>query len=171
MAFYKEKRLRQAFNAVKEELDDHLDAINDNTEEILENRAMILELQERMCKLSDRLSELSLRLEEPVLEERFSCVELSLREQEVFLSLYTASAPASYAVVSRQLSLPVPLLQELVGSIIGKGVPVQRTRDECGDLCLSLDPEFVELQSKHNIIGINNNISAQLSREFQQSLL
>lgn len=159
--------MRQAFRAVREEFDDHLQAINDNTEEILENRAMILEIQERLCKLSDRISEIGLRLDDA---DRYAPIDLSLREQEMFIVLYTASQPVTYAEFAKRLTYPVSLIQELAFGLIQKGIPVVKQRSEMGELRLSLDIEFSERQTKHNIVRIDENLSRQLSRELQTSL-
>ncbi len=167
--FRKEKRLRQAFGAVKEELDEHLDAINSNTEETLENRAMLLELSERLCKVQDALAGFQMRLEDPAFG-RFSRISLSLREQEVFLLLYTAAGPIGYAELSRRLSLPSSHVQDLVFALIQKGVPVIKQRSPEGRFLLLLDIEFHELQARHNIVGIDDNLSKQLSRDMQLSL-
>ena len=165
VAFRKEKKLRSAFRKIRDEFEMHLDSINTNTEEIFENRAMVLELQDRMDKLADKVHESS------SFEEEYPQIELTLREQEVFLVLYTAAEAVSYPQLSRQLSLPVALVQELTFSMIQKGVPVIKRRNDSGGVLVSLDIEFAELQSRKNIVGIDQNLSAQLSRELQMSLL
>lgn len=170
MAFKREKKLRAAFAAIKNDLDNHLEDINENTQEIFENRHMIADLHERLCKLSDQLHEVRLRLDAS--DMRYpSCIELSLREQEVFLVLYTATDVVAYSEVSRQVSLPVSFLQEVTYSLIQKGIPVVKQRDEQGRVLLSLDLEFKEEQSKRNIVGIDPVLRNHPNKSLQLSLL
>jgi len=169
MAFIREKKLRDSFDAIKQDLDIHLDAINENTAEIYENRQMISDLHERICKLSDQLCELKVRLDES--EVRFPMnIELSGREQEVFISLYTQASPTQYSDLSRTVSLPIARVQEVVYSLIQKGIPVLKQRSESGNILLSLDIEFKEEQTRRNIVSINHNVMLNANKVLQLSL-
>lgn len=168
MAFIREKKLRAAFAAVQQDLDLHLDEINENTAEIHENRQMIADLHERICKLSDQVAELRLVLDG---SSRYpSRIELSLREQEVFMVLYTASEPVTYDVLSSRVCVPVSVLQDITYQLVQSGIPVIKQRDELGRIQLSLDLEFKEEQSKRNIVGIDVNLLKQSNKCFQLSL-
>ncbi len=170
MAFIREKKLRAAFAAVQQDLDIHLDAINENTAEIYENRQMISDLHERICKLSDQVSELRLLVEQS--PSRYpSRIELSLREQQVFMALYTAESGASYSDLSRSTCFPVSFLQDATYELVQKGIPIIKQRSEAGHIILSLDLEFKEEQSKRNIVGIDINLLQQANRGFQLSLI
>ena len=167
----KEKRLREAFNAVHLEFEEHLDSINTNTQEVLENRHMLLELQERITKLASEITDIKAQLgEESLSEPAYEKISLTLREQEVFLVLYTSERGVSYEKISEQLSLPVSLVQELVYDMIVKGVPIIKQRRE-SRICVSLDLEFREYQSRYNIVGIDESVSKQLSKDFQLTLV
>lgn len=167
----KDKRLREAFNAVHLEFEDHLDSINRNTGEILENRHMLLELQERITKLASDITDIKAQLQEPeAVQPMYEPIELSLREQEIFLTLYTADNPTSYDHLAKRLSLPVSLIQELAYEMVMKGVPIIKQRDEQG-VRLSIDIEFREQQSKHNLVGIDEAVSKQLTKDLQLKLV
>lgn len=163
----RKKEVKEQFAAVREELDGHLDAINENTHEILENRAMIMELQERMCKLSDKITGLVASLEES--EERME--PLTLREQEVFMCLYMSDVPASYGEIARRTSLPVSLVQEIVDSLTAREIPLIEQRNDRGHTFIAIEESFRERQAKQNVLGIDESLSKQLSKEFQLSLL
>ncbi|MEM4756338.1 MAG: hypothetical protein QW594_04360, partial [Candidatus Woesearchaeota archaeon] len=96
------KKLKQAFSLIKEELQEHLDAINENTNEIQYVHEQVELVKEKIEKLTSRLDELELLLgmqdaaifqptkrmhaEHPNQYPQFS--ELSRQEKEVFLLLY-----------------------------------------------------------------------------------
>lgn len=166
-----DKRLRSAFNAVHREFEEHLESINGNTQEVLENRYMLEELQERLSKIASDVADIKQRLDEaPSNEPIYETIDLTLREQEVFLVLYTSEQGVNYNTISQRLSLPVSLVQELVYEMIVKGVPIIKQRTEHG-MRISLDLEFREQQSKHNLVGIDEGVSKQLTKDFQLTLV
>jgi hypothetical protein len=166
-----EDRIRQAFNTVHKEFDEHLETINANTEEICENRYMLNELSERISKLSDDISVIKEALQsQTIIDDPIPNIELSLREQEVFLVLYMHESGVSYSQVARHTSLPISVVQEILYDLIAKGVPVVKQRRE-SELTLLLDLEFRELQSKHNVVGIDEKLSKLLTKEMQLTLL
>ena len=170
--FRKDKQIRAAFRKVQHEFEEHLDSINANSSEIHENRAMIMELQERICKVSDQISEMQMMVEQMFPDEGFGELgPLTLREQEVFLLLYTAGDLVTHEQIARTSSLPVSLVKEIVSSCSAKGIPVRRHTNESGITYLSLDPAFRERQARENILGIDESLSQQLSKDFQLSLL
>lgn len=167
----KEKRLRDAFNQVHLEFEDHLDSINTNTNEIFENRTILLELSARIEELACELADVKRMLadDSTTLDAPYKPIELTLREQEVFLSLYTSSE-ITYEELAQQLTLPVSLVQDIVYDLIMKEVPVIKRR-QASRVYLSLDLEFREYQSRHNIVGIDEGISRQLSKDLQLTLV
>lgn len=167
----KDQRIRKAFNAVHQEFDEHLETINANTQEILENRYMLNELSDRITRLSDEISFIKDALtQEASINEPVETVDLSIREQEVFLVLYMNESGVSYTQLARHTSLPISAVQEIVYELIGKGIPVVKQRRGT-DLNITLDIEFREQQSKHNIVGIDDKLSKILTKEMQLTLL
>lgn len=166
-----DKRLRTAFNAVHREFEEHLESINGNTQEILENRYMLEELQERIMKVAADVADIKARLDEsPDDTPMYESIELSLREQEVFLVLYTQEHGASYTEIAERLTLPISLIQELIYDMIVKGVPIIKQRTERG-VNIRLDLEFREHQSKYNLVGIDEGVSKQLTKDLQLTLV
>lgn len=166
----KEKRLRDAFNAVHLEFEEHLDSINTNTQEILENRHMLLELEERITHIAANIAEIKSELQTVDTSPAYEKIDLTIREQEVFLLLYMHESGRSYERLSEELSLPISLVRDLIYDLISKGVPIikQRTNNQ---LVVSLDLEFREYQSRFNVVGIDQGVSKQLSKDFQRTLI
>ncbi|MFT4249873.1 MAG: hypothetical protein ACMXYD_00735 [Candidatus Woesearchaeota archaeon] len=162
-----ERRIRAAFNAVHKEFDEHLESINANTEEILEGRYMIEELFERVNKLSEDLLEVKELLGER--SEQYEPIHLSAQQQEIFLAVYMHERGVSYSQLARESRLPVSVVQETVFDLITKGIPILKQRRE-EDIILSLDIEFRERQSKHNLVQVDEAQSRFVRQESQTSL-
>ena len=172
MVFRKDQKIREAFDKVREEFDVHLDTINANTSEIHENRAMILAMQERLCKLADQITELRVMFEHSEPDAMYGAIRpLSIREQEVFLAIYTAGDLVSEERISRMLGLPVSHIREICESIREKEVPLRMHVNERDMIFYSLDPEFRETQARQNILGIDESLSVQWIKDYQSSLL
>lgn len=166
-----EKRIRQAFNRVHQEFDMHLETINSNTLEIQENRYMVEELSERMAKISDDIAEIKELLStQRETQPEVQHIELTVREQEVFLVLYMNESGASYTRLAKHTSLPISVVQDIVFDLISKGIPVVKQRREA-DIILSLDLEFRERQSRYNIVGIDEQVGKLLSKDMQLTLV
>jgi hypothetical protein len=166
-----EKRIRDAFNTVHKEFEEHLETINANTEEILENRYMINELSGRIAKVADDISEIKdILATESLSEPAYEHIELTLREQEVFLVLYMNESGVSYSQLTKYTSLPISVVQDLVFDLISKGIPVLKQRKE-SDIILSLDIEFRERQTQHNIVGIDEQVGKLMSKDLQLTLV
>lgn len=151
--------IKKGFKAVKAELDDHLDSINQNTSEIQASQGVLAEVEAKIDKLSERLDELELVLNPGKLTK--SDINLTPREQEVFMSLYLGKAqPPSQ--IAKLLGFTEDMVNMYLFNIISKGVPV---RKELVDdiLVFSLDSEFKDLQARRNVLEIDPHISRQVS--------
>ena len=89
-------------------------------------------------------------------------ITLTLREQEIFLVLYTSENPSNSRQISRKLGLPEESTKNYIDNIISKGVPVIK-RYVNGEILYVLDAEFKNLQAKENILSINEAIAKQFS--------
>lgn len=153
-----------AFSQIKDELTDHLDSINQNTTEF-ESVYKRLDAFEKMIeKLTERVDCLAGKDQSllPQIKQQES-ITLNLREQEFFLTLYTATETYTASEYARYLGLTEELVHALAHRLIGKGIPVLKETDEIGRVCYMLDNSFKELQAKQNIIPINTSILQQFN--------
>jgi chromosome segregation ATPase len=145
---------------VREELDDHREAINENTNEITLNHEFLNELSGRMDKLSERLDELTLLVKcgQQTKDQEWKITPLTSREKEVFHSLYVLGEDRNNAVtykeLSKQLKTSESSVAAFVASFVAKGIPVVK-KYSGGRAYVGLDPAFKLAQAKSNIVGIN----------------
>ena len=155
---YISKEIRNAFNKVKEEMNEHLDSINANSNEINANHDYILYLEEMVTKLKERLDEVELQLSDftgkKVMQAAdFKDIVLNAREKEIFLMLYSRTGDLiDYREISKCLGYTESMAQKLVSSMIGKGIPVIKKYFD-NNVYLVLDADFRNLQAKENIIN------------------
>ena len=80
-----EGTLKDAFNVVREELDDHREAINQSTNEIQTNYEYLCKLDSKIEKLGERIDELTMFIKQLKGQEqkKFIVSRLTRKEQEV----------------------------------------------------------------------------------------
>ncbi len=150
---------------IREQLEDHLISINQNTDEIHMNFEEINQLNQKVSKLSERIEELSMKLQMSALPrpaERFTVEPLTIREQEVFLVLYTEDDFISQAEIARRLCLPETLVRQFLTSLMERGVSITRKGHD-NDVLVKLDQGFKERQAKENIVGISEQLTLALA--------
>jgi len=153
--------IRGAFKHIKKEFDDHLNTINQNTAEIQTVYDHLSDLDRKVEKLTERVDELEMYVNPR--EEAVPSIDLTLREQEVFVTLYAASEKLSLPAVGRRLGFTKEMVNKYAYSMLGKGVPVIiDTQGEDEDVLLAIDPNFKTMQAKHSIINIDDNIRRQM---------
>ena len=150
--------LKVSFSKVKNELNEHLDAINQNTDEIQLIYGYLSELDTKLDKLSERMDELTL-IKSDSIEQKFD-IQLSAREEEIFLVLYTASKPTSINQIAKILGLTDELVNAQVYKLISKGIPLQKEIIEA-HTCFSLDKTFKDLQARKNLIKVDERVLEQ----------
>jgi hypothetical protein len=154
-----EKKIRQAFSKIKDEMSDHLDAINENTNELNSTNEYVAQVEEMVNKLSERLDDIELKLAEfsgrkTISEDDFKHIILTSKEQEVFYILYSRTGDLiDYREISKSLGLTEELARKHVSSIINKGIPIIKKYFE-NKTYLVLDSDFRNLQAKKNLIKI-----------------
>ncbi len=152
---------RGIIKEIKEELDDHLTTVNENTNEIQSNYEFLNELDQKIDKLSSRLDQIQLFLQENSNfqvdhEPIFEIQELTSREKEVFLVLYTLddqSKGTTYTEIARKLMLTETLVGNYILNMIGKGIPIIKTYID-GKAYLKIDSDFKRAQAKSNLLKI-----------------
>lgn len=152
--------LKLSFNKIKGELDVHLDSINQNTSEIQTIYDYLQDLDLKIEKLNERIDELNMYVGPKLTEEQLS-VDLTHREQEVFVILYAQEDKITAKDIARKLGFTDEMVNRYVYNLITKGIPVLKQYD--GDaVFLYLDLKFKNLQAKKNILKIDESISKQL---------
>lgn len=151
--------MRGAFKHIKKEFDDHLQAINQNTSEIQSLYDFLSEIDQKVDKLTERVDELQLYVNPR--EEDVPSIDLTLREQEVFVTLYAESGKLSSKEIGRRLGFTAEMVNKYVYSMVGKGVPLLR-KTEDDSMFVWLDNTFRTMQAKHSIIEVDDSIRRQL---------
>jgi hypothetical protein len=158
-----EDNLSKSFTNIKEAFDDHRESINQNTNEIQSNYEYLCKLEAKMDKLAERIDELTLLLTqgnhtvirsvEKEEEPQYIIPELSPREREVFLVLYTSEDSLTYQQIARKTALNASLIMNYLVTLISKGVPIIKKYMN-NEVYVLLDNDFKQLQAKKNILNI-----------------
>jgi hypothetical protein len=144
---------------IKDELNEHLDAVNKNSNEIQTNYELISDLDSKIEKLSEKIERIQMLLEDKHVEkEPETITTLTFREQELFLVLYTCGDKLTYKNIARKTGLTELLVQGYIINIIKKGVPIVK-RYVNNKIYLSLDREFRDLHTRKNIVKIDHPVS------------
>ncbi len=160
MASPSETKLKNAFNKIKAELSDHLQAINENTNELNANseilqkyEAMIMKIGERLDNIEFKMSEIS--GEKKISKEAFKEIILSPREKEIFMMQYESNGNLlDFRKLASHLGLTEVNVRKNIESLIGKGIPIVKKYFD-GKIYLVLDSDFRNLQAKENVLKIN----------------
>ena len=167
-SFYKRQKgidtgLRQAFSKIKNEFEEHLQAINENTNEIQSNHEYLCEIDAKIGKLAERVDKIQLFLQSNSSfivdgEKAFNVRPLTRTEQEIFMVLYALQDEkgiVSYLDIARKTGLAESLISDYISSLIQKGVPVLKKYINNRPY-LKLDQEFKTLQAKENLLMIDS---------------
>ena len=150
---------------VRQELDDHLEAINLNTSEQDIQNNFICEIDNRMTKMEERMDELHFLLKQMVTKAQLS-VELSKDEQRIFLVLYTHEKFMSIRRISDKAAMPAEMVEDTLTAMMDKGIPMEREILD-GVVYFRMSDTFKLRQAKENIIAIDTDVTSQ----FQNTLL
>ncbi len=156
-----QKEINSEINQTKEELEDHLEAINENTGEIQSNYNHLCEVEAKIDKLNQRIDETQLLLKnlskskEFVVDNPNFSHPLTVPEREIFLVLYTSeSNTLSYREIAERLSFTESIVKQLVSNLIERGIPIIKEYKH-GKAFIKLDKAFKELQTKENVLKID----------------
>ncbi len=155
------------FKNIKEQFQQHLDSINDNTNEIQANYEYLCQLDNKIEKLAQRLDQMQMMMKQltndpnfmPDIEENYSVQPLTLKERQVFLVMYAAdnNKPLSYGKIAGSINLTESLVKQYVTNLIEKGIPIIKEY-RLGRPYLKLDAKFKDLQTKQNILNIDEEL-------------
>lgn len=155
--------LKDAFQVVRDELDEHRESINQNTNEIQSSYEYLCKLDSKIDKLGERVDELTMfiRQLQGQKDKKYVVSQLTRKEQEVFLVIYTNEG-VTVKDIGRRLGLTEELVECYIENLLTKGIPLMKKRVATLTLIL-LDPEFKSLQTKENILEINETVSQSIT--------
>ena len=154
------RELKDEFNEIKDQLEDHLLSINENTTEIQANHGFINHVNQKVDKLAERLDYIQLLLgklvnKNSVKEDKsFAVQPLTAQEKRVFMILYTIEEPLNYSVLSMRLNMVESLVSQYLLNLTEKGVPIEKEFKH-GKPYVKLNKEFRDYQAKNNILKID----------------
>jgi hypothetical protein len=137
---------------MREELDEHLHAINENTEEIQSNYAYVQKLDAKLEQVMARLNHIELLLEGQ--SQKPAVQPLTLAEKQVFLVLYTEEIPLTYAGIAERTGYAECVVQQYLSNLVGKGIPIIKSHLN-GTPLIKVAPQFKEMQAKENLINLS----------------
>jgi predicted RNase H-like nuclease (RuvC/YqgF family) len=155
--------LKGAFKQIKVEFNEHLETINQNTTEIQGLFDYISEVEQKIDKLNERMDEIQMSINPDMTYEQFQ-VELTHREQEVFMVLYAEQQKITPMEMARKLGFTDEMVHRYIYNLITKGIPIIK-HFEKDEMHLTLDVKFKDLQARRNVLKINESISRQLMSE------
>jgi predicted transcriptional regulator len=149
---------------IKEQLDDHFHAINETTNEIQSNYEYSLEIESKLSKLAERVDEISLLIGLNPNQKQPEIPKLTTVEKEIFLALYSLCEEKEYATheeIAKAVNLSKTLIMSYITILIEKGIPIIKSYSD-DTIKLRLSSYFKNMQTKNDILKINDDISKQI---------
>ena len=160
-----DENLKCAFSTIKEEMEEHLQAINENTVEIQQSFDNTAGLELKVDKLSERVDEIHFMFKQLISQSRVS-ISLTLEEQRIFLILYTSDSYVSPQQISSKFNIDINEVLDVLDSIFDKGIPLEK-QFISGSEFVKLESNFKDIQAKQQVIKIDPSIKSQ----FQNTVL
>lgn len=157
--------LQSNFNSLREELDDHREAINENSCEIEQNYNDLNDLYEKMEKLGSRVDEIHFMFKQILNSTKFR-IDLSKTEQSVFLVLYTCENFLSAQDIAQKAGIEMQEAESMLLLLLDKGIMVEREVIENKEY-FRLDKNFRMRQAKDKLVHIDPEVKMQ----YQNTLL
>jgi hypothetical protein len=157
----KQQIATEIVESIREELDEHLDAINMNTSEIQASADMIMDLEGKFNKLSEKVDKVLDMLEQQS-KPKTQVKPLALREQEIFIALYTEQQFLTYQQIASKVSLPESMVPGIIDAIVAKGIPILK-KHEMATVSVQLDNDFRERQTRENMLNINEVVMSSMA--------
>ena len=154
-----QRKIKNAFSTLKEELNEHLDSINENTNESQAIYDYACELDSKISKLDEKIDHLQMMFEAFIEQNKnVGEIELSVDEQKIFLTLYTAGdSLMSYKKISDKIDIPKVSVSRGILSMTDKGIPISEKYID-GESYFELDRSFRDLQAKEGVVKISPSI-------------
>jgi hypothetical protein len=159
---------------IKEQLDEHLDAINENSNEIEGNYEFLCELDQKIEKLNSRIDELFCMMQNKNFDKKldtfmpkYNLQPLNRAEKEIFAAIYSlneAKEEFTYQDIAEKAKLGESVIKYYITSLITKGIPLKKHYSN-GIIYVRLDDSFRDLQRRENLIKLNPALFNSLMKE------
>ncbi len=150
---------------VKEEMDDHLTAINENTQEIELCYSHMMEMNKRIKFLENKIdfmqkiiAKLVQNEQIPVKSEDKPKIRLSKQEQKLFMQFYSFDGALDLTMLCAKLARSDGFIRYYINSLIQKGVPILKENRGKKQYFL-LDPQFKDEHARNNLVLIERDLS------------
>lgn len=140
------KGVKDAFQKVQEESEEHLDSINENTNEIQSLQEVCSELDNKIEKIDERMDEIQIALENAgIFKKRkhnfASQIKLTKSETEIYDFLIGTEDEKTYRDISHNSGFDQESIKTILSNLVEKGVPiVQKFINNCA--YIDVDQEF-----------------------------
>ena len=159
---------------VKEEMDDHLTAINENTQEIELCYSHMMEMNKRIKFLENKvdfmqkiMGKLVQSEQTPTKVEEKAKIRLSKQEQNLFMQFYAFDGAMDLNMLTANLGRSEGFIRYYINSLVQKGVPILKENRGKKQYFL-LDPQFKDEHAKHGAVLIERDLSLD---NFDQGIL
>ncbi|MCK4670093.1 MAG: hypothetical protein KAT43_02725 [Nanoarchaeota archaeon] len=161
----------KAVEELRQELDEHLQAINENTSEVEMNYTYLIDMNKRLKFLESKMHVfekiLTKLTSEKISESKPKKIKITKQEQDVFMIFYQSESALTYLDISEALRKSESFVRYFINSLIEKGVPITKHLIKRKTYFI-LDPAFKELQTKKNILNIEKTLTLDC---FDQSIV
>lgn len=156
-------KLKKSFSAVKEEMEEHLQAINENTDEVSAVYEHLSELDCKIDKLSSRMEQMQLMIKQLVQSQAQMGFKINLdfEEQKIFLALYAFGDNLTLANIARKTNINEINAEKKIESMKSKGINILEKTTGIRKF-YSLEKEFKSLQAKTHIVEIDRIVANQI---------
>jgi len=149
-----EDKFKKNLFIIKQNLSEHLSAINENTSEIQGVFDYFHELDQKIEKLASRLDKI--QLEQGSQLEKPYVAPLNETERKVFLALYTEEKPLNCFELSEKSKVPISIIRDILTTVAQKGIPIKRSFEN-NQTYHQIDVKFKEWQAKEGILNLSLN--------------
>ena len=150
---FDEKYKKNLF-VIKQNLSEHLSAINENTSEIQGVFDYVQEVDQKIEKVAARLDKI--QIDQEGVKEQPIVTPLNETERKVFLALYTEEKSLNSFELSEKSKVPISIVRDILTVVVQKGIPVKRSFEN-NQTYYHIDPEFKEWQAKEGILNLSLN--------------
>lgn len=162
-----EKELRSFLGNMRDEMDDHLSAINQNTDEVSKFYNHIDEVESKIDKLNTRLDTMHMMFRQ-VMNQTAVSVDLNMNEQRLFVMLEACPKYLTIDDLAERVGASSDNTEEAIVSMTDKGLPLIRGSCESKP-CVKLDSEFKQLNRRQGLIKISPAIVQQFENKILNS--
>lgn len=163
--------LSSGLQQIRQELDDHLTAINENTDEVEMNFSYLINIEKKVKHLEnkmDRVMEMLAKIM-PECEQKSSKKQIKIndKEESVFSILYSSPKAMDCVQIASRLRRSDTFVRYSINSLMTKGIPISK-HIVSNKTYFALDPEFKELQCRENILNLSKTLTLDC---FDQSII